>query len=139
MGKKRIKTIESDKIKQSKAKRFSTKIPKGRIYIKSTYNNTLITLTDAKGEIIAWSSAGSLGFKGAKKATAYAASIVVKNVLDKVANSGLKEVEVYVNGIGTGRDSAIRALPANNLEIVSIQDITPIPHGGCRQRKPRRV
>lgn len=139
MGKKRIKTIESDKLKAGKAKKFTKTIPQGRVYIKSTYNNTIITLTDPKGSVIAWSSAGSLGFKGAKKATSYAASIVVKNILEKVSNIGLKEIEIYVNGIGTGRDSAIRAFPANNIEITLIQDVTPIPHGGCRQKKPRRV
>lgn len=139
MGKKRIKTVESDKLKQGKAKKFMQKHSHGRAYIKSTYNNTLITLTDAKGNVLTGSSAGSLGFKGAKKATPYAASLVVRDAIERVKPSGLKQVDVFVKGIGTGRESAIRALPANNLEILSIKDVTPIAHGGCRPRKPRRV
>lgn len=139
MGKKRIKTIQADKLKQRKAKKISRKITQGRIYIQSTYNNTVVTITDLNGNVVAWASAGSLGFKGAKKATPYAASAIVKDIVNRTRPSGLREVEVYVKGFGTGRESAIRAVPANGLDIISIKDITPVPHGGCRPPKPRRV
>ncbi|MFH1392137.1 MAG: 30S ribosomal protein S11 [bacterium] len=139
MGKKRIKTIQADKLKQRKTKKISRKISQGRIYIKSSYNNTMITITDLNGDVVAWSSAGLLGFKGAKKATPYAASAIMKDVVSRAKESGLREVELYVKGFGTGRESAIRAVPANGLEIVSIKDMTPVPHGGCRPPKPRRV
>ena len=139
MGKKRIKTVQADKLKHRKAKKISRKISQGRIYIQSTYNNTRVTVTDLNGGVVAWATAGSLGFKGAKKATPYAASVIMKDVVSRAKASGLQEVEVHVKGFGTGRESAIRAVPANGLEIISIQDVTPVPHGGCRPPKPRRV
>lgn len=139
MGKKRIKTIQADKLKQHKVKKFSQKINQGRAYIFSSYNNTLVTITDQSGNVLAWTSAGSLGFKGAKKATPYAASAVVKDVVSRIQPIGLKQVEVYIKGFGTGRESALRAIPVNGLDILLIRDITPVPHGGCRPRKPRRV
>ncbi|MDD3190323.1 MAG: 30S ribosomal protein S11 [Candidatus Pacebacteria bacterium] len=114
-------------------------LTKGQIHIKSTYNNTIVTLTDLNGGVISWSSAGLLGFKGAKKATPYAATNIVNSLLEKTKKVGLKEVEVFVKGIGSGRDSAIRAIAANGLGIVSISDTTSIPHNGCRPPKPRRV
>jgi len=139
MGKKRIKTVQADKLRQQKFKKISRKITRGRIYIKSTYNNTRITVTDLKGDVVAWATAGSSGFKGAKKATPYAASVITKDVVSRAKASGLQEVELYIKGFGTGRESAIRAVPANGLEIISIRDVTPISHGGCRPPKPRRV
>lgn len=139
MGKKRIKTAQADKLKQRKAKKVSRKISQGRIYIQSSYNNTRVTITDLNGGVVAWATAGFLGFRGAKKATPYAASVIMKDVVSRAKASGLQEVEVYVKGFGTGRESAIRAVPANGLEIISIRDVTPVPHGGCRPRKPRRV
>jgi len=141
MGKKRIKKIESEKIeiKAKKKKNIEHKLTKGKAYIQSTYNNTLITITDMAGNVIVWSSAGSIGFKGPKKATPYAASLVAKNIAEKVKDTGLKEIDVYVKGIGSGRESAIRALNNEGLSVISIKDVTPIPHNGCRARKVRRV
>ena len=98
-----------------------------------------MTLTDQDGNALSWGSAGANGFKGAKKATPYAAQIIVKNAVEKAKEYGLKEVVVFVKGVGTGRESAVRALNINGLEILSIKDTTPIPHNGCRPKKPRRV
>lgn len=111
----------------------------GRAYIKSTYNNTLVTLTDQNGNVLSWSSAGQCGFKGPKKATPYAASVIVKDACEKAKKYGLKEVSVFVKGVGGGRESSIRALNANGIQVSAIKDVTPIPHNGCRPPKPRRV
>ncbi len=111
----------------------------GRAYVQATYNNTIVTLTDNNGNVLGWSSAGVVGFKGPKKSTPYAASLIVKDVCDKVKESGLKEVSVFVCGVGSGREGAVRAFHANGLNVSSIKDITPIPHNGCRAPKPRRV
>lgn len=128
-------------IKQTKSrkKKAIRQVSQGCAYIQATYNNTILTLTDLNGNTLAWSSAGNCGFKGPKKATPYAASLIVKNAAEKVKGSGLKEVNVFVNGIGQGRDSAVRALNANGFHVLSIKDITPLPHNGCRPPKPRRV
>lgn len=152
MGQKKVKkvteaemTAESDSINQklqtaqSKDIKKKKVIKKGKAFVKATYNNTIVTLTDINGGVLGWSSAGVLGFKGAKKATPYAASLIVKAVVEKVKKIGLEEVEVYVNGVGGGRSSAVRALATNGLNISSIEDATPIPHNGCRAPKPRRV
>ena len=146
MGKRRIITIGSKEKGSSKTLRAGVpkkikrkNITKGQMHIKSTYNNTIATLTDLNGNVIAWSSAGLLGFKGAKKATPYAATTIVGSLLEKTKKIGLREVEVYVKGIGSGRESAVRAIAANNIDIISITDTTPIPHNGCRPPKPRRV
>ncbi|MBD3359873.1 MAG: 30S ribosomal protein S11 [Candidatus Buchananbacteria bacterium] len=114
-------------------------ITHGRAYIQATYNNTIITLTDLNGNVLAWSSAGQNGFKGPKKSTPYAASVIVKDATEKAQAYGLKNVNVFVKGVGSGRESAIRALNTYGINVLSIKDITPIPHNGCRQRKPRRV
>jgi len=111
----------------------------GNAYIKATYNNTIVTLTDQTGNVLSWSSAGINGFKGAKKATPYAASIIVRDAAEKARVYGLKDVNVFVTGVGMGRESAVRALNANGLNVLAIKDTTPIPHNGCRRRKPRRV
>ncbi len=112
----------------------------GKAYIKSTYNNTIVTLTDLNGNVLAWASAGVAGFKGPKKATPYAAQIITRIASEKAQKEyGLKEISVFVKGVGTGREAAIRALNANGFMITSIKDITPIPHNGCRQPRPRRV
>lgn len=111
----------------------------GSAFIKATYNNTLITLTDQNGNVLAWSSAGVCGFKGPKKSTPYAASVIVKDVAEKVKKYGLKDINVFVRGVGSGREAAIRALNANGFIIYMIKDITPTPHNGCRPKKPRRV
>ena len=125
--------------KSKKKKKTIRQINHGRAYIQATYNNTLITLTDLNGNVLAWSSAGNCGFKGPKKATPYAASVIGKNVCDKVKPYGLKEVNVYVKGVGSGRESAVRSLNANGINILSIKDVTPLPHNGCRKPRPRRV
>lgn len=114
-------------------------VPSGRAYVHASYNNTIITLTDQNGNVLSWASAGMAGFKGPKKATPYAASVIVKQAVDKVVDHGLKEVLVFVRGIGAGREAAVRALHANGVNVLSIKDVTPIPHNGCRPPKPRRI
>ncbi len=128
------------KLIKKKKKKENIKIKSGHAYINATYNNTIISLTDKSGNVISWASAGMAGFKGAKKATPYAAQIITKiAVLKAKEEYGLEEVKVFVAGVGTGREAAIRALNANGLEIASIKDTTGVPHNGCRPKKPRRV
>jgi len=122
--------------KKKKKKRI---VPKGQIHIFSSYNNTIITITDLQGGSLAQGSAGQYGFKGPKKSTPYAAGVVLRETVEKVKECGLKEVAVYIKGIGSGRDGALRAITAAGLTITEIKDITPIPHNGCRPKKPRRV
>ncbi len=122
--------------KKRKKKRTLTK---GRVCILSTYNNTIITIADPAGNVICQGSAGQYGFKGPKKSTPYAAGVVLKETLEKVKETGLKEVQVYVKGIGSGRDGALRAITGSGLTITEIKDITPMPHNGCRPKKARRV
>ncbi len=112
---------------------------KGRVYISSTYNNTIITLTDSGGNVLLWRSAGSIGFKGTKKGTSFAASRVAEAVAGACNKLKIKEIDVLVKGIGGGRDTALKTLANRGLEVGSIRDVTPIPHNGCRPRKPRRV
>jgi small subunit ribosomal protein S11 len=116
-----------------------TAISHGKAYVSATYNNTIVSLTDLNGNVLSWSSAGASGFTGPKKSTPYAASVVVRNALEKITDLGLKEVNVFVTGVGQGRESAIRAFNANGVNVLSIKDITPIPHNGCRPPRPRRV
>lgn len=125
--------------KVSKKKKLKKKVRRGQAHILASYNNTIITLTDQTGNVLAWSSAGHVGFKGPKKSTPYAASQIVKDVVDKIKDVGLEEVEVFVKGVGSGREGAIRALHANGLNVLSIKDMTPLPHNGCRPPRPRRV
>ena len=127
------------KIKGSKKKRSKIKIPKGKIFINSTYNNTIIAATDPLGNVFAWGSAGKAGFKGSKKSTPYAGGKTMEDLLVRIKDRGLTEVEIYIKGIGTGRESAIRALQASGLTVLTIKDRTPSPHGGVRQKKVRRV
>lgn len=122
-----------------KKKKIKKKVSRGQAHIQATYNNTIVTLTDQTGNSLAWSSAGLNGFKGPKKATPYAAGIIIKNAVDKAKEYGLQEVDVFVKGVGAGREAAIRALHANGLSVSSIKDLTPIPHNGCRPKKTRRV
>lgn len=119
--------------------RESRKVDPGRVYISASYNNTIVTVTDDKGGVIAWATAGSLGFSGPKKATPFAASKVVAAIAEKTEKTGPVNVEVYVSGIGAGRDSAIRSLLNHNFNILAIRDVTPIPHNGPRPPKVRRV
>ncbi len=134
------RTIETPVTKiirrSSKRKR---QVTRGIAYVFASYNNTIVTLTDTAGNVIASSSAGQVGFKGPKKATPYAAGVIVKNAIEKSKPYGLKEVDVRVKGVGVSREAAIRALYANGLTVLSIKDVTPIPHNGCRSPRPRRV
>jgi len=150
MGKKRIiaksqeellkerEKVEA-KVKKESEVAVIPKLKEGRIYISSSYNNTIMTLTDLQGNVLCWISAGSIGFKGAKKATPFAASKVAEALVQKAKKIGIEKVEVLVKGVGPGRESAIRSIAARDLDIVSIKDITPIPHNGCRSPKARRV
>ncbi|MFH1024348.1 MAG: 30S ribosomal protein S11 [Planctomycetota bacterium] len=114
-------------------------VEKGVAYVKSTFNNTVITITDLNGDTLCWSAAGVVGFKGARKSTPFAAQRAAENCADKARKFGIKEVDVRVKGPGSGRESAIRALQAAGIKIRSIEDATPLPHNGCRPRKRRRV
>lgn len=129
-------TSPTTKKKKTRAKR---KIKQGNVYIQSTYNNTIISVTDPTGAVLAWSSAGRVGFSGTRKATPFAAQQAVTNVLEQVAPFGMEEAKVYVKGIGSAREAAIRALSASGIVVSSIRDITPIPHNGVRPPKRRRV
>ncbi len=134
------KEEKSGKKFKKKKKKAKTNVEVGKIFVKATYNNTIVTVTDLNGNVISWASAGMAGFKGPKKATSYAAQIITKIALIKAKEDfGFKEASVFINGIGTGRESAIRAINANNINVTSIKDVTPIPHNGCRPKKPRRV
>jgi small subunit ribosomal protein S11 len=135
------KTAETEgKTASSKKKKKTIRqITHGRAYIQATYNNTIITLTDLNGNVLTWSSAGQNNFKGPKKATPYAASIIVKDAVEKVKPYGLKNVNVFIKGVGSGREAAVRALNTFGLNVVTIKDITPIPHNGCRRKRPRKV
>lgn len=139
-----LKAEESKKTVQNgkpavKTKKIKKQILKGRATIKCTYNNTMVSIADLNGNILGWASSGLLGFKGAKKATPYAATQVVGNVSEKIRKYGLKELEIYIKGVGSGREASIRALANNGFDLISIKDETPIPHNGCRPKKPRRV
>jgi len=129
----------AEKAPKSKKKKVIRQVTHGNACIQATYNNTIVTITDPNGDVLSWSSAGKVGFKGPKKATPYAASLVVKDVIEKIAGYGLKDVHVFVKGIGGGREGAIRALHTNGLNIMSVDDVTPIPHNGCRAPRRRRV
>ena len=120
-------------------KRVKKNIEKGQAHISSTFNNTMVCLTDLNGNVLSWASAGQLGFRGSRKSTPYAAQQAAEEAAKKAMEHGLKTVEVYVKGPGSGRESAIRSLQASGLEVSSIKDITPIPHNGCRPPKKRRV
>ncbi|MBP3580625.1 MAG: 30S ribosomal protein S11 [Clostridia bacterium] len=123
----------------SRKRRERKNIDKGCAHIRSTFNNTIVTLTDMNGNALSWASAGEMGFKGSRKSTPYAAQTAAETAAKAAMEHGLKTVEVYIKGPGQGRESAIRALQTAGLEIVSIKDVTPIPHNGCRPPKRRRV
>lgn len=130
---------ETEKEAKKKKKKLRRQIQKGQAHIQCTYNNTMVAISDLNGAILGWSSSGLLGFKGAKKATPYAATQVVGDVAEKVKKYGIQDLEIFVKGVGSGREASIRALANRGYEIGSIRDLTPIPHNGCRPRKPRRV
>lgn len=147
MGQQKATTIpgEENKAKATagvsvgKKKKSKIKLVRGKIFVQSTYNNTIISVTDPTGNVIGWGSSGRTGFKGSKKSTPYAAQKTMEDVIGRLKETGLKEVDVFVKGIGTGRESAVRALQGSGFTILSIQDQTPIPHGGVRPKKARRV
>ncbi|MFC1949679.1 30S ribosomal protein S11 [Chloroflexota bacterium] len=126
--------------KRTKTRRRERKaIPSGRAYIQSTFNNTMVSLTDPQGNVIAWGSSGTAGFKGSRKGTPYAAQLAAHDAARKAMEHGLRQVGVYVKGPGSGREAAVRSLQSSGLYITSITDMSPIPHGGCRPPKRRRV
>jgi len=150
MGKKRIiqKTKEEllkerERIEEATKKEIKIQPPQavkeGKIYISSSYNNTIMTLTDPQGNTLTWTSAGNIGFKGTKKGTPFAASKVAEVMAQRAQKLGINKVELFVKGIGSGRESAVRSLVNRGLDVISIEDITPIPHNGCRPPKVRRV
>ncbi len=149
MGKKRIiKQTTEEVLKEKEAQEARTKgkkavkgkkLTRGKAFIRASYNNTIITITDLDGNALAWESAGAVGFKGPKKATPFAASKAVKSLMDKIAKTGLREMLVFVKGVGSGREAAIRALANEGIDILAVEDVTPVPHNGCRPPKPRRV
>ena len=120
-------------------KREKKSIPAGKAYIQSTFNNTIITLTNPEGNVIAWGSSGTAGFKGSRKGTPYAAQLAARDAARRAMEHGLRQIEVYVKGPGSGREAAIRSLQSSGLYITSIRDVTPVPHNGCRPPKRRRV
>lgn len=124
------------KVRKKKAKK---NIKEGRVYVKSTFNNTIISFTDNDGNLISQSSSGAVGFKGSRKSTPYAAQLASAAACEAAKNHGIEKVDVFVRGIGSGRESALRAVSANDIYIKTIKDITPVPHNGCRPPKPRRV
>jgi small subunit ribosomal protein S11 len=125
--------------KKAGAKKTKRHVPTGVAHIQSTFNNTIVTITDANGEAISWASSGSSGFKGAKKGTPFAAQTAAENAARRAIDQGMRQIEVMVSGPGAGRETAIRALQGSGLEITLIRDVTPIPHNGCRPPKRRRV
>lgn len=125
--------------KTIKGKKKSRVLERANVYIRSSYNNVMITVADEDGNVLSWATSGAAGFRGPRKATPYAASRVTELVFDKLEKVEMKEVHILVRGIGAGRDAAIRALMGRGLNITAIHDVTPIPHNGCRPKKPRRV
>ena len=133
------KAKKGPKAKKPKKKRVNLGITSGVAHIQATFNNTIVTITDPKGNVISWASAGMVGFKGSRKSTPFAAQLTARSAAEKAAAAGLKDVKVYVKGPGAGRESAIRSLQAAGLQVNMIKDVTPIPHNGCRPPKRRRV
>ena len=125
--------------KTTTRKKQRRSVPSGQLHIQATFNNTIVTITDLKGNALSWASSGGLGFRGAKKSTPFAAQSVAETAVQKAVSYGLREVHVYVKGPGVGRESAVRSLGALGLKVKSISDVTPIPHNGCRPRKTRRM
>ncbi len=127
------------KSKKGKKKKIIKKVDKGFAYIQTTFNNTIVTLTDDKGNTLVWSSSGSVGFKGSRKSTPFAAQIAVRDVIKKIRPYGLKRIDILVKGPGSGRETAIRTFQSSGLKVESIKDVTPSPHNGCRLPKKRKV
>ena len=131
--------MAAQKVKKTRRKKERKNVEHGAAHIKSTFNNSIVTLTDAAGNALSWSSAGALGFRGSRKSTPYAAQAAAETAAKVAMEHGLKSIEVYVKGPGSGREAAIRSLQAAGLEVTLIKDVTPIPHNGCRPPKRRRV
>ncbi len=129
----------ANNVKTTRKKKIKRNVVTGEVHIQATFNNTLITFTDPKGEVISWCSAGTAGFKGSRKGTAYAAQIAAEQAAEKAKNHGFSQATVYVKGIGLGREAAVRALQAARIKVISIKDVTGVPHNGCRPRKARRI
>jgi len=125
--------------KKKGARKARKKVSEGRAYIQSSFNNTTITITDMQGNVIAWGSSGTAGFKGSRKGTPYAAQLAARDAAHRAMGDGLRRVDVYIKGPGSGREAAIRALQASGITVTAIRDVTPIPHNGCRPRGRRRV
>lgn len=130
---------KNKKKKTRRRKKVKRNIEKGQAHIKSTFNNTIISITDEEGKVVAWSSAGKVGYEGSRKSTPFAAQLAAENAADEAKDMGMKEIEIFVKGPGSGRESAIRTLQSAGLNITLIKDITPIPHNGCRPPKRRRI
>lgn len=131
------KSGKKEKVRPRKKARSSA--PKGIVHVKATFNNTIVSVTDMRGNVLAWATSGSCGFKGSRKSTAYAATIVTRNVCKRALSQGVREVDVNVKGPGAGRESSVRAVQAAGLRVAAIHDVTPVPHNGCRPPKRRRV
>ncbi len=129
----------AQKVKKTRRRKERKNVEHGAAHIKSTFNNSIVTLTDAVGNALSWSSAGALGFRGSRKSTPFAAQMAAETAAKSAMEHGLKSIEVYVKGPGAGREAAIRSLQAAGLEVTLIKDVTPIPHNGCRPPKRRRV
>lgn len=125
--------------KTKRKKKGAKSVSVGNAYVKATFNNTMVTITDLQGNVLASGSAGSMGYSGSKKSTPYVAGLISNSVVTKVKGFGMADVNVYVKGIGSGRESAVRALQSSGLNILTIKDITPLPHNGCKRPRPRRV
>lgn len=140
MAKQQAKGGTASATKRQRGKRREKKnVPRGQAHVQSTFNNTIVTLTDPSGNVVCWSSAGQNGFKGSRKSTPYAAQIAAEAAARKAMENGMRSVEVFVKGPGAGREAAIRSLQSAGLQVISITDVTPIPHNGCRPPKRRRV
>lgn len=123
----------------SKKRKHTRQVPRGRVYIRSSFNNTIISATDLEGNVVGWTSAGHLGFKGSRKSTPYAAQTAMKELVDRLKLVGMNSVDILVSGVGAGREQAIRAFAGSGINVAMIKDITPVPHNGVRARKPRKV
>lgn len=123
----------------AKVKKIKRNITKGRVYVQSTFNNTIISLTDMQGNVVAWSSSGNVGFKGARKSTPFAAQLAANKVVKDGSEMGLTMVELYVSGPGQGKDAAVKAFHGSSIKVVGLRDITPHPHNGCKLKKRRRM
>ncbi len=133
------KEANKKNLKNAPRKKVKRSLFSGVVYIQSSFNNTIVSVTDEDGGVVSWSSSGAMGFKGTKKSTPYAAQLTTQSAIEKAKSYGLKKIKVFVSGVGAGRESAVRALVASGLEIELLKDTTPIPHNGCRSKKTRRI